>query len=35
MQFASLLPDIITIAEAASKKVLEIYRTDFKVEYQS
>jgi 3'(2'), 5'-bisphosphate nucleotidase len=35
MQFASLLPDVITLAEAASKKVLEIYRTDFNVEFKA
>ncbi len=35
MQFASFLPDVINIAEAASKKVLEIYRTDFNVEFKA
>ncbi|MEX0606040.1 MAG: 3'(2'),5'-bisphosphate nucleotidase CysQ [Marinobacter sp.] len=35
MHFASLLPDVITIAEAASKKVLDIYHTDFKVEFKA
>ncbi|WP_404363773.1 3'(2'),5'-bisphosphate nucleotidase CysQ [Marinobacter sp.] len=34
MNYASLLPDVLKIAEAASQKVLEIYRTDFKVEFK-
>ncbi|WP_166254002.1 3'(2'),5'-bisphosphate nucleotidase CysQ [Marinobacter salicampi] len=34
MHYASLLPDVLTIADAASQKVLKIYRTDFKVEFK-
>jgi 3'(2'), 5'-bisphosphate nucleotidase len=35
MQYSSILPDVIQIADAASQKVLEIYMTDFKVDYKA
>lgn len=35
MHYSHLLPDVLTIAEAASQKVLAIYQTNFKVEFKS
>lgn len=34
MSYSSLLPDVLKIADAASKRVLEIYKTDFEVEFK-
>jgi 3'(2'), 5'-bisphosphate nucleotidase len=34
MDYRSLLSDVLNIADAASERVLEIYQTDFKVEYK-
>jgi 3'(2'), 5'-bisphosphate nucleotidase len=35
MQYSSFLPDIIKVADEASDKVLEIYKTDFSVGYKA
>lgn len=35
MDYNAMLPDVLAIADAASQKVLAIYRTDFEVEYKS
>ncbi|MBN7771240.1 3'(2'),5'-bisphosphate nucleotidase CysQ [Marinobacter daepoensis] len=34
MQYSSILPDVINIADEASEKVLHIYQSDFKVSYK-
>ena len=34
MDYSTWLPDVVAIADAASQTVLDIYRTDFKVEYK-
>ncbi|SFL98019.1 3'(2'),5'-bisphosphate nucleotidase CysQ [Marinobacter zhejiangensis] len=35
MHYRDLLPDVLSIADAASEKVLNIYLTDFKVDYKA
>ncbi|MDX1756678.1 MAG: 3'(2'),5'-bisphosphate nucleotidase CysQ [Marinobacter sp.] len=35
MEYQSLLQDVIRIADQASQKVMDIYRSDFKVEYKA
>jgi 3'(2'), 5'-bisphosphate nucleotidase len=35
MQYSSILPDVLKIADAASEMVLDIYRTDFTVDFKA
>ena len=35
MQYSSILPNVLKIADTASEKVLSIYKTDFAVEYKA
>lgn len=35
MNYRAMLPEVVAIADAASERVLDIYRTDFKVEHKS
>ena len=35
MQYSSILPDVLKIADLAGEKVLEIYRTDFTVNFKA
>lgn len=35
MQYSSILPDVIKVADEASEKVLHIYQSDFKVSYKA
>jgi 3'(2'), 5'-bisphosphate nucleotidase len=35
MDYSSILPDVLQIADTASQKVLDIYMTDFKVDYKA
>jgi len=35
MLFSSMLPEVLKIADTASEKVLNIYTTDFKIDYKA